>query len=419
MIEFAVWLIANFMSAIGIVWFYVNLFHNKNKLNLSSFLVFILGVIFSTFIKYFGYDFLSILSYFIFYPILFHVISKSKFKEVLYYSIIIWIYGALFDFLSMLIISFGNFFFSFNIYSSWFKIIPTMINMIFFILSSYLTILKKFTNKIVILLCQINHSDVLLITFFLFTLVGGVSIAVNIKSLNFSILLYLLVALVIVVFLLIIHCKNIDYEFNILVKNLQTNNNFYTIINDEYNMFKHNLMAKLLSVKSVSNKKARILIDELIKDFNSNIDYESNILDLPYGLDGVINQKLNGYNDKLEIKVSNNLEHDIFDVITPKRYNVLVEKLSLFIDNAIEASLASVEKILIINLVEENDSIKIEIKNTFAEKIDLDEIGKIHYSTKGKKRGFGLYSILRNNEVSVNVKVINEYFVGELMAKFM
>lgn len=418
MMEFIGLYIATFLSSIGILYFYSQLLNKKERISVKIIIFFIICILATTFIKYKNYIFLSVASYFVFHPILFYIFSKDNLKRVFYYSAIMWIYGALFDFLTMLIISFANCFLNFNVYNIWFKVITTFLFMIFFIVSAHLPFLKKFTNKTINLLCNIKYFDILLIAFFIFTFIGGAAIVISVESLNLIFLIIMLFILMSILFILVIHCKNMDYEFSILVKNLQINNKFYTNINDEYSVFKHNLTAKLLSVESVSNKKSRVLINELIKDFNNGNDYQRLILDLPYGLDGVINQKLSNYRFKLELKIYNNLEHNIFDVISPKRYNVLVEKLSVLIDNAITASLDSSEKILIINLIEEDDSIKIEIKNTFGGKIDLDSIGKIHYSTKGKNHGFGLYSLLRNNEVAVNVKIINEYFVGKIIAKY-
>lgn len=149
------------------------------------------------------------------------------------------------------------------------------------------------------------------------------------------------------------------------------------------------------------------------------MDYSAKIRSIPYGLNGVISHKLNDYLDVLNIKIYNNIKFDLFDVLSPKKYNVLVEKLSLLIDNALESCLNSVEKTLIINLFSYDDIIKIEIKNTFNGKVDIESLGNINYSTKGKRRGLGLYSILRNSEVSTNVKIVNDFFVCELVTRMI
>ena len=41
-------------------------------------------------------------------------------------------------------------------------------------------------------------------------------------------------------------------------------------------------------IKSVSNKKARNLIDDFLKSYNSNMDFSFHIKDMPYGLNGII-----------------------------------------------------------------------------------------------------------------------------------
>ena len=61
--------------------------------------------------------------------------------------------------------------------------------------------------------------------------------------------------------------------------------------------------------------------------------------------------------------------------------------------------------------------IYIEIKNSFAHTLDVDNLGSLNYSTKGKKRGLGLFSILRDNEASLKVNVVNNYFISLISAR--
>ena len=58
-----------------------------------------------------------------------------------------------------------------------------------------------------------------------------------------------------------------------------------------------------------------------------------------------------------------------------------------------------------------------EIKNTFNADINVDSIGNKEYSTKGKKRGLGLFSIFRDNEATVSVRIINNIFESKIVAK--
>lgn len=417
--KFLLYICISLVSTFGFTY----LFCKLNDLKIKSFsfktwFIFLLGVIFVTFIRFYDIQYISTISYFFFYPILFYSISKFNYHKLFIISLIVWIYGIILDFSSMLVIAISYYCFKFNVNTDIFKIVPSIYVLIMFIILGRAKFMKKVTNKIYEILSKVRYSDFMLIIFAAFIFVVGIILALNIRNINIGFLACIILILVMFIFVILLKAKYIDIENRIFIQTLKENNSFYISISDEYSLFRHNLIAKLLSVESVSNKKAKILIDELIKDFNKNIDYNRLILDLPYGLDGVINQKLSGYNDILNIKISNSLEHDLFDVLSPKRYNVLVEKLVVSLDNAIEASFSSVDKVLVINLMEDNNSIKIQIKNTFSGGIDIDNIGKVHYSTKGKEHGFGLYSILRNNEVSTNVKIINKFFVSEIVAKY-
>ena len=95
----------------------------------------------------------------------------------------------------------------------------------------------------------------------------------------------------------------------------------------------------------------------------------------------------------------------------------MVEKLIASLDNAIEASLNSKNKVVVINLYDDENNIYVEIKNSFAHNLDIDNLGKLNYSTKGKQRGLGLFSILRDNEASLKVRVVNNYFISIITAR--
>lgn len=416
--EFLIWIIVCSGSTFGITYLFCKI--NKfKKMSFLSWTILLLGSLFITFMCYYEINSIRVTSYFIFFPLLFYVISKFNFRKLLIETIIIYFYGILLDFVSMFAVTLTYNIFKWNVNSYIFKVIPTILVLLMFLVLGNTEWLKKLTNKLYSIFSKIKYADFMLIIFTAFILIVAIMFAINIEKINVGFLICIIVVLVIFIFVILLKAKYIDIENKIFLETLKRNNSFYVDMEDEHSIFKHNLMSKLLSVKSVSNSKARILLDELIKDFNTNIDYHSKIKDIPYGLNGILNEKLNDYNEILEIKVSNQITKDIFDVLSPKRYNVLVEKLSLLLDNAIEACLLSMDKVLVINIIEENNSIKIEIKNTFGGDIDIDSIGKLHYSTKSKKHGFGLYSILRNNEVSANVKIINEYFVSELIAKYI
>ena len=415
-----IYTIVSLTSTFGFSYLYFK-FSNCYKIKFTSILVFIIGVVIITLVKYFSVPVISNIIFFMYYPILFYTMESKTFKSLVYYTLIIWCCGIILDFLTMLILSSLNHFNLVDLTNDIYKILPSMIVFIIFLILGNIKLLSNFINKLVKSLCKLKYFDILLVIFICFVFCIGTAITINIHYLNIEFLLIIISYLILLLFVLIIDKKISTKENKIFLKLLKENNEFYLKIEDENRIFKHNLIAKLLSIKSVSDKKARVLIDDFIKDFNSNMDFSMQIKDMPYGLNGIIYEKVYPYIGKLNIKINNQIDFDIFKRLRPRRYNVFVEKMIIALDNAIEASLESYDKLLIIDLYFENNEIHLEIKNTFASSISLEDIGNINYSTKNKektkRRGLGLFSALRDNEVSMKIKIINQLFIIQIIAK--
>ena len=267
------------------------------------------------------------------------------------------------------------------------------------------------------LFTKIEYFNFIIIAISIFVIVVGVGLVINIKHLRISVLLFLVMFFLAMTIILLLKCRMDKLENKVFLKTLKENNDFYIKIDAENRIFKHNLAAKLLSIKSVSNKKAQVLIDDFLKHNSKTINYTKQIKEIPYGLNGIIYQKLYPYLDKLSIKINNQIKYDIFEVLTPRKYNVFVEKVLLSIDNAIESAIKSREKVIIVDLYDEENCIIFEIKNSFSDNLDIDDLGKIEYSTKSKKRGLGLFSMLREKEAIVKIEIINDIFVSKIKIK--
>lgn len=416
MMKLLTYLFVGFLSTLGYIYLYCKLSKVNFKLKISTILVFIIGVICVTLLKYYDLKIIGSFAYFIFYPILFYTLDYSSLKKLFYYVFIVWICGILLDLSSMLILLILYYVFSIDIYSGIYVIIPSVYVLILLVILGNTKWLLKCTDVFYKLLNKIRYADFILIVFAIFVFSFGFALMINIRHLSIGLLISMIIFLVIFIFSLLLRAKYNEIEDSIFVDTLRKNNDFYVSMDKEQDIFKHNLISKLLSIESVSDRKSRILIKDLINEFNSNIDYSKKIRNIPYGLDGIINEKIYPYNEKLDIKVDNKIKIDIFDVLRPRRYNVLIEKLSIILDNAVEACINSSNKILIINLYEKNNQIIIEVKNSFSGNMNIDDIGKINYSSKGKKRGLGLYSAFRNNEAGLEVRVVNNMFVAKITA---
>lgn len=417
MIEFLIWFVSSLISALGVIFLYYKISSLKKCLNLLIILIILLGSFILSVSRYYDIMFLSSISYFLFYPLVFYLLKKQTVKSLVFFTLIIFIYGMILDSLSMLIISFILFVFNWHISISNLSLIMTFIVFIFMISLAHSKCVKKFTNEFFNAFQKINYPDFILVIFTIFVLLIGIVMFINLDKLSINFVLSILIFLIIFNFTFLIKYKLNSFETARFVEVLRKNNQFYISVDDENRIFKHNIVAKLLSIKSVSNHKARLLIDDLLNNFISNIDFNTHIENIPYGLNGILYQKIYPFLNNLEIKINNEIYYDIFEVLNPRRYNVLVEKIVISLDNAIEASLKSVDRILIINLYEENNYIVIEIQNSLVDSIDVDFLGSINYSTKKRNSGLGLFSAMRDKEVSMDIKIINDMFVSHLEAK--
>lgn len=420
--EIALWFLISLFSTIIFAYTYYSYTDVNVKLNFKVKSLIFLGAIIQTTIQYFGLTVLSVISFFIYFPVLFYNINKISFKKLIYYIFIIWFYGVIIDIILTLFISLGFYLFDrdFSIYNNYSVIISMILSLIvsivIFILSKS-NFAKNKTNCLYDKINTVEYTDAIFVILALFIVCVDIIMFLNVSNLDVSLLLIFITVLMFISFIILFKYKLDTREIDEYLKILRENNEFYIRVDDDNRIFKHNLTAKLSSIKSVGNKKTNSLIDDLILQFNKSIDFSSSIKVIPYGLNGIIYQKLYLYLDDLNVKINNEINYDILAVLKPRRYNVFVEKMMLALDNAIESCLKSKEKALVINIFDDEVNIYVEVENTFASDIDLDLLGTKSYSTKGKRRGLGLFSMFRNNEAKVTVKIINNLFVNKITTK--
>lgn len=418
MMKLVLFIFMSIISTFGITYLFCKV-NEVKRISGISYFIFLLGVIVITFFKYYDMKYCTMISYFIFYPILFYSISKYNFKRIIISTLVIWLIGTILDLISMLLASAICYaiYLDLDKYYSLFSVCLSVFSVLVFIFIGKFNKFRNTLSKVIDFLKDIEFSNFTLILFCLIIFVLALEIFLNLDRIHVDFLIFIIIIFIIFTFILLIKIRINDIENKKYLKTLKENNDFYIKMEDENRIFKHNLMAKLSSIKSVSNKKAITLIDDFVTKNNRGISYSKKIKRIPYGLNGIIYQKTYPFLEEVNFKVTNKIDFDIFKVLKPRRYNVLVEKLVVSLDNAIEASLNSKNKVVVINLYDDEENIYIEIKNSFAHNIDVGNLGNLNYSTKGKKRGLGLFSILRDNEASVNIKVVNNYFISVISAR--
>ena len=272
-------------------------------------------------------------------------------------------------------------------------------------------IFKKIGNYFHKILSNIKSSYIVTLLFAItITLLGIVTLQ---QIDNFIVILTMLFFTVV---LLILQLKSMYYEFNWKQslkagKNLIEDNKFYFKLNNDFREFKHNIVHKLNGVKSYGTKKSNELIDEILLESKMLKSMPKQIENLPVGISGLIYRKIYENNDKsLKVVVENNVNYDFFEILKARNYNKLCEILGVALDNAIQATEKSNDKILFINIDEKEDYLLLSVKNTFSSMLDLDKIGLLDYTTKSNGHGIGLFSILFHKELKVSLKIIDNVF---------
>src|SRR5690606_11543903 len=111
------------------------------------------------------------------------------------------------------------------------------------------------------------------------------------------------------------------------------------------------------------------------------------------GLKGLLYYKLGDLSkDGINVvtNISPKIKKDLFSKIDIELYKDIVKILGIYLDNAIEAVKNASNKEIFLEMHNTRNKFHIVLSNTYHQKPNLDVMGDVGYSTKGKGRGYGL-----------------------------
>ena len=273
---------------------------------------------------------------------------------------------------------------------------------------------EKVTNIIFLILLTIAFS------FFFYNI--GISTFLNAEFILNYIIIIVLTIITFIFFESINKYQKLEREYDNLFSYIQT---FEDWIEKEQ-LNRHEYKNQLAVIRCVTkDKNVKDKIDEILED-NINIDDQSltNLKNLPKGgLKGLMYYKA-AIAQKRKIKLSTDVyidENGMLSKLSKDKIRTLCKLIGIYFDNAIEASMESRKRILVIEIYELKDSVSIVFSNTFKKETLLKDRNKKGISSKGEGRGNGLYfasKILKENSwIKEKQEIIDNYYVEKITIK--
>ena len=200
----------------------------------------------------------------------------------------------------------------------------------------------------------------------------------------------------------------------------------YEVEINNQRMLRHETKNQLLTIKSKiidKEKNSEIIsyIDEIINDDRkiNHSDY-AKLKYLPSnGIRGLFYFKLSSAQDngiKIGVSISKSIENSFLNNLDSADFNQIGKVLGVYLDNAIEAASESKNKVIGIEVFQDDDKIIFVISNSY--NVNKKMIGR---TSKGPGRGYGLLLvnsiISNNNKLSSSTEIMDDLYVKKLVIK--
>jgi len=303
-------------------------------------------------------------------------------------------------------------------------LLTSLILLLLFSIRKFVVFLNKLLNYI-----REKWSVYLLIfscLFFTVIVVIAFSNATSLQLKNFIVLfmsIILLLSLCIIMIFQYFKNKHSEEEQESLLSLMSE----YEKVLDQEKMNRHDMLNDLIIIKSFKDKTSKEFdntLNDIIKNYQDNkSQIYSNLYNLPSGLKGIIYCKMGKIKEsKINlVLLSSNEVVENFNKLNSKMYYKVCKILGILLDNAIEASTATKNKHVLIDIYLEEKDVVVYIENSFSNPIDINELYKKGFSSKGSNRGYGLYIVNKLVESTelllLNQYIINNNFITEFKIK--
>ena len=417
-VELLICFIATLILHFAEIYLFGKLSCKKFNYKFKYFLIMVIFVIVQVALNIYNLQGIGTIVTIIYFYFMFQKLFNCSKMESQNYSIIIWTLALLIDLLIMVLGTSLNLmkYYELNIkiYKSIASSIMSLLLIIFSSTNSTVKYFQKLYRKMVKLNIPIRHIFVIIV---IFIVIGSACAHYLYNKLAIILLFGIGITFLIIIIILI----TMNYEIvtlKITNEILEKNNEANQKVIYQFRILKHNLESQLMGVKTVANKKAKELLDNLIKEYNESFYIKHDINSMPLGINGLVFEKLYKYNeDKIEISITNKIKSKILNAVGPRSYNLFCEALGVTLDNALESAKESKDKLVYIEFRENKDYVQMKIMNTFHGNIDLDKLGTVNYTSKSEGHGLGLYSLFGRKNLTITTSIKNNLFVNKIEVK--
>ena len=408
-VEWIIVTIIQIYTSLIMLYCYKKLSKNNLLINPSNVIIIIFISIILIFNNLYNIVYIRLLTSIIINILLNKLIYKNKLKICIKYTLIYFVISFIIELLLIplfSVLSIQNI----NVFNK-----EILIKNLFSISESFLVLaafsnnrLQVILNKVLLSSSKISYSKITIVTIMFFNIIT-ILLSKDLDNNHILLLAISSITFIIISYKIIINDKYNILELKIYNENLKSSSEAYSKTIDECRELKHNLKNDLIGIKSFIPKEYHNEINELILKYNKRYEWISKIDNIPEGIQGVIYLKSKEAKKK-HIKMYIDVKENIKSI--DKNYFELSSILGIVLDNAIENSTGSKEKVISVYIKSTKNNLIIEIINTFSNKVDLDKLGNKNYSTKKEKSGLGLNYIKSLNKRNIKVKyeIVNNLF---------
>lgn len=342
--------------------------------------------------------------------ILYKLIFKDSWKNIIYYVLLITLISIAIELVCSILISFvANSVYIFNnqaIYKFLFSIFYIYIIYLIFRIKLIIIATKKLKAF------WLKEKSILYLIVITILFINLFMIFYNIDYQDFK--YYFTVSLFVILLIILFnnYFKNIYTNESLKVKTsyLESCISNYAQTIEDYKILKHNFINEIILLRTYANNTGKTVADQIINNYNKDLNWVNNLKNIPPGIQGLIYSKIaSAKTQKIVVYVENQIDINIKNIKANTHLNTC-EILGIALDNAIESAQECKEKLIYLNFIDNKSNFTIEIINTFCNDIDLNKIGNKRYSTKKRKSGLGLKYIFTLNK-NINIK---NYIVDNL-----